>query len=126
HVGDQFVERDDAAVGIAHETEAFERVGARAVLGADGAGEPALVNAAAVLAEGEVVVLVQSDATAWRAERTRDPRRRQTEDAACGVHSPLDRRLTGLDVLVWSCVRHLSTPSWTPVLPASLLLWPVH
>ena len=71
-----------AAVFEGDEGEAFVGAGERAVVGRGGGGEPAFVDAAAIAAQGVVVVGVEFDAPAGDAEGARDPGGGEAEDAA--------------------------------------------
>ena len=73
-VGDELVEGQQTAVGVDDQAEAFVRAGLRSVVGTDAGGEPALVDAAAAVAERVVVVGVQADPLAGGAEGARPKR----------------------------------------------------
>ncbi len=100
-VGHELIEgKERAAIGIDHEAETLERSGQGTVVSADGGGEPAFVDPASVLAQGEVVVRVQADPAARGAELPGHPGGRQAHDPAARIERAIGRRRRERDVLV--------------------------
>src|SRR5690606_29985053 len=117
-MADELVEGDDLTVGADDERETLVGVGERAVLGTDGAREPALVDTSALLAEREVVVRMKPETLAGRAEGAGHPGRREPDDTAARLHRPLDARRARGDALVRSRLAHRRRPLWAPRAPS--------